>query len=336
MGIKNKEMHMCKISVIVPVYNTARYLRECLDSICKQTLTDIEIIVVNDGSTDNSLEICEEYAKKDQRIRIISKTNGGLSSAKNTGLKYISGEYFTFVDSDDYIREDMLEVLYGYSRYNDEITDLIACERYEVKILPEGKESLYLRDGNVVESYMLDDENDRRLLGEKLMSVHVESWGKLYRSSVYKDIVFCSRKHEDRYIFFELINRAKHMILIPDALYYYRVNRAGSIMNTHKKSEAMIYVDTNIKYIEDYHNFICEFPGISRKRIVKRYISMYKEIDKLEKESGGKYEEKQIILNRLYNEFMHTELSFRYKMKIYTLYNLTGLYMFFDKVLGSR
>ena len=94
---------MAKVSIIIPVYNVESYLRRCLDSVVNQTLKDIEIILVNDGSTDGSLAICEEYAKNDDRIKIITRKNGGLSAARNTGLDNATSEYIGFIDSDDWV-----------------------------------------------------------------------------------------------------------------------------------------------------------------------------------------------------------------------------------------
>ena len=103
---------MAKISVIIPVYNIEKYLVKCLDSVINQTFTDIEIICINDGSTDNSLSILEEYAQKDKRIKIINKENGGLSSAWNAGLNEVSAEYLTFVDGDDWIDTNTFKLAY--------------------------------------------------------------------------------------------------------------------------------------------------------------------------------------------------------------------------------
>ena len=114
---------MVKISVIIPVYNVEKYLKECLDSVINQTLKDIEIICVNDGSTDNSLNILENYAKKDNRIIVISQKNKGLSGARNTGLKYCSGEYVSFIDSDDYVSKDLFELTYNNAISNN--SDLV-------------------------------------------------------------------------------------------------------------------------------------------------------------------------------------------------------------------
>ena len=101
-----------KITVIVPVYNVEHYLEKCLDSLINQTYKNLEIIVINDGSTDNSGEICQEYAQKDNRIVYIEKENGGLSDARNVGLDKMTGSYVTFIDSDDWVELDYVEILY--------------------------------------------------------------------------------------------------------------------------------------------------------------------------------------------------------------------------------
>ncbi|EGP5489252.1 glycosyltransferase, partial [Enterococcus faecium] len=132
---------MCEISIIVPVYKVEPYLRKCVDSILAQTFTDFEVILVDDGSPDNSGKICDEYASKDSRVRVIHKKNGGLSSARNAGIDVARGKYLGFVDSDDYIEKDMYELL--YDNIVKEQADLSICGIYDiyagkkVKILPE-------------------------------------------------------------------------------------------------------------------------------------------------------------------------------------------------------
>ena len=123
---------MIKVSVILPVYNTEKYLPECLDSIINQSLRDIEIICVDDGSTDSSLQILKEYAEKDKRISVIHKNNGGQGSARNVGLNHAKGEYITFVDSDDYITEDMIYYLLKFLEDNKLDVAMIAdCYVYD-------------------------------------------------------------------------------------------------------------------------------------------------------------------------------------------------------------
>ena len=126
---------MAKISVIIPVYNVERYLKKCLDSVLGQSMEDIEIVLVNDGSTDSSGEICRDYASKDPRIRLINQENAGLSAARNTGFSHSSGDYIIYVDSDDYIRPDSCEVLYAAA--SELGCDIIAAN--EIKVV-KGRE----------------------------------------------------------------------------------------------------------------------------------------------------------------------------------------------------
>ncbi len=121
---------MCEISIIVPVYKVEPYLRKCVDSILAQTFTDFEVILVDDGSPDNSGKICDEYASKDSRVRVIHKENGGLSSARNAGIDVARGKYLGFVDSDDYIEKDMYELL--YDNIVKEQADLSICGIYDI------------------------------------------------------------------------------------------------------------------------------------------------------------------------------------------------------------
>lgn len=117
---------MCLISVIIPVYNVEKYLEQCLDSVINQNLQDIEIICVDDGSTDNSPSILEKFSSKDNRIKIFSKENGGQASARNLGIKKAKGKYIAFVDSDDFIKEDMFVKLYDVAENNN--LDIAMCK----------------------------------------------------------------------------------------------------------------------------------------------------------------------------------------------------------------
>lgn len=125
----------CKISIIVPVYNSSQYLRSCIDSVLKQSLSDWELILVNDGSTDNSGEICDEYAARYPVIRVIHKENAGVSEARNTGLVAATGEYVGFVDSDDTIRPEMYQEMYDAAMEND--AEIVMCDA--VTVYPDGR-----------------------------------------------------------------------------------------------------------------------------------------------------------------------------------------------------
>ena len=138
---------MEKISVIVPIYNVEKYLEKCLDSIINQTYKNLEIILVNDGSTDSCRDIMEKYAKLDKRIIIVDKTNGGLSDARNAGTKIATGKLISYIDSDDYIEKDMIEYLYkGIKEYNSDISICGTIVEYEwgKKIVKSAKKNYFL------------------------------------------------------------------------------------------------------------------------------------------------------------------------------------------------
>ena len=248
---------MPKISVIVPVYNVERYLRTCLDSILKQTLSDIEVICINDGSTDSSREILEEYGKKDCRIKIIDKPNGGLSSARNAGLKHAKGEFISFIDSDDWIENTMLEKLYENAvRLN---TDIVICgvHRYD-----ETNKTL-LDDDSYFNLKFFDKNFDNRVFSYEdtksfMMDVCVMAWNKLYRRSFLASVkaefpeglIF-----EDGPFFFSVYFKTKRVSLIRDLLYFYRINREGSIVQKGGKP----FLDI-IDVVELMYNSIKDVP----------------------------------------------------------------------------
>ena len=120
---------MKKFSVVVPCYNVERYLPQCIESLCKQTLVDIEIILVDDGSPDNSGKICDEWAEKDDRIKVIHKANGGVSAARNDGMAAATGEYIIFCDSDDWLPENALESLYNEGKRTN--ADVVIGDIYQ-------------------------------------------------------------------------------------------------------------------------------------------------------------------------------------------------------------
>ncbi|MDR0920955.1 MAG: glycosyltransferase [Lactobacillales bacterium] len=213
-----------KISIIVPVYNVEEYLGSCLDSIINQTYSNLEIIVVNDGSTDNSLEIAKEYMKRDDRIKIIEKKNGGLASARNAGLDEVTGDFIGFVDSDDWINEDMYKKL---------LTNALK-ENAELSIV-----SFYRDFGNGVRKtenipnqYLVFDSAD----GFKYVNIHgyfgIVVWDKLFKSNIFENIRFeVGEIGEDYPIIYHAIDKASKIVYDSEPLYYYRL-RANSISHS--------------------------------------------------------------------------------------------------------
>ncbi|MBQ4122870.1 glycosyltransferase family 2 protein [bacterium] len=221
-----------EISVIVPVYNVEKYLKQCLDSILNQTFSNIEIICVNDGTKDSSRKILEEYRKKDFRIKIVDKKNGGLSSARNAGLKVAQGEFISFIDSDDWVEHNMLEKLYNSITTLD--TDITICAVHQID-----EQTQKVDDSNPYYTLGYFDETfDNKVFSYKdvrpfVMDVCVMAWNKLYRRSL---IDSCNAEFpdgkifEDGPFFFSLFFKTERVSIVRDFLYFYRINRAGSIV----------------------------------------------------------------------------------------------------------
>ena len=173
---------MSQISIIVPVYNVEKYLSRCIDSILNQTFDDFELILIDDGSPDHSGAICDDYAKKDNRILVIHKENGGLSDARNAGINIASGEYIMFVDSDDYISKDMCEIL--YQRIIKDKSDMALCSVRGVN--EEGEE---IEKGTFIVDDRLLEEKDKFLgLGEANACAYIVAWNKLFKKFLWKEL----------------------------------------------------------------------------------------------------------------------------------------------------
>lgn len=173
-----------KISIIVPVYNVEKYLERCLDSILSQSFNAFELILVNDGSTDNSYKICEKYSYNDKRIKLINKENGGLSSARNAGIEASQGEYIGFIDSDDYIDKFMYEILYNYAEKNK--SDIVICKYKKVDANFGMNENL---NYNVEEINYSNFQALNQLYEENNIEF-VVMWNKLYKRSLFDNIKF--------------------------------------------------------------------------------------------------------------------------------------------------
>ncbi len=213
------------ISVIVPVYNVEDYLRECVDSILNQTFRDFELILVDDGSKDNCPSICDEYVKKDERVVVIHKKNGGLSSARNTGLDIHKGEFVSFIDSDDIVDKRFLEIL--YSAFTADV-DFTMCKfKFFSKkiILPQNREE---------RNFEYISENDfwlRHFGGGNKPSC----CNKIFKSYIFDRLRFKEgTTSEDEYIMHHITSRCKKVAFLNDELYFYRM-RDSSI--THSRQE---------------------------------------------------------------------------------------------------
>lgn len=222
---KNHELREL-ISVIVPIYNVEIYLQKCINTVINQSYTNLEIILVDDGSTDYSGKLCDEVAKKDNRIVVIHKKNGGLSDARNAGLDIAKGRYISFIDSDDYIALDYIEKL--YSSINKTKADVAICSFSYV----DENDSLIVKSKAIEKNTVL---SGREVLYRAMMPRGVEyvvAWNKLYKREIFDNLRYDKgRIHEDEFINYKLFWKCNRVVVLCDRLYFYR-QRQGSIQNT--------------------------------------------------------------------------------------------------------
>lgn len=255
------------ISVVIPMYNAGRYVEKCLESIINQTYQDIEVIIVNDGSTDNSKEICEKYVQKDNRITLINTENRGAGSARNTGLEKAQGEYISFIDSDDYICNDYFERLYNMLQLSK--AD-IAIGRYQR--ISEHETMQFVNSGEIKERTSREEllelygEDEDRYINAVLVT------NKLFRRSLFGDDIRypIRRLIDDEFIIYKLIDKSNKIVYTDDVMYAY-VQSDSSVMRTNFK-EQRVY-DTIDVYDEVYSFFKEKADEELNRKIMIRYLS---------------------------------------------------------------
>ena len=233
---------MPKISVIIPVFNVENYLEKCLDSVVNQTLNDIEIICINDGSTDNSPNILESYVQKDARIIVINQENKGLSAARNRGLEIAKGEYISFVDSDDWIDENFLEKLY----------EAITKNNCDIAIATIIRKREYHQKYRVLYS----DEKIFSTFEEKVKICAIPRccyvWNKLYKARLVKDSVFKEGVYYEDMLWLPLIlDKAEKLVTVPNTVYWYRVNN-NSIVKKNPSPKKQLDLYNAKKFLTEY------------------------------------------------------------------------------------
>lgn len=211
------------ISVIIPIYNVAQYLSQCMDSVLTQSYQDLEIILVDDGSTDECPKLCDEYEAKDSRVRVIHKKNGGLSDARNEGMKMATGEWIYFVDSDDWVTHDAIEKLYQFAVENN-------CDVVQGGLYYAYQDHLLYRKASKKEQKRtVLERNDA--MRELIVNDRVKNfaWGKLYKTDLIRDSFFPVGKYfEDSFWQHLVLDRVERYGIIDEPLYFYR-QRGDSI-----------------------------------------------------------------------------------------------------------
>ncbi len=235
-----------KISIIVPIYNVEKYLEKCIQSILNQTFNDFELILVDDGSPDGCADICDKYQAVDTRVQVIHKKNGGLSDARNAGLELARGDYIGFVDSDDFIAENMYELL--YENIQNSHADIAICNYTRVDEqdnLIDKKDAYYIPDYRCYEQEEFVEEMVQEYGGYFVVTVN-----KLYKKEIFENLRFpIGKQHEDEFLIHRIIGKCHKIVCIKEVLYFY-LQREGSIMN---KKSSLGYMNFGEALIDRYH-----------------------------------------------------------------------------------
>jgi len=274
------------VSVIVPVYNVEKYLHRCIDSILKQTYNELEIILVDDGSTDSSGTICDQYKEIDERIIVVHQKNGGLSCARNTGISIASGEYIGFVDSDDWVHKSMIESL---------VCSAIKC-RADLAICKMASvinEKIQFTDTTNEEIAMSKDEAlTYHVLQDDKVKISVASCCKLYKRELIKSYMFpLGKQYEDTLHALQILMDSKNVVFIDSELYYYVRDRVGSI--TQMANIEKMFAD-RFPQIEARINLLIEVGRNDLAKVEKFYymcilVSYYMDLYKIRKKVDEKY-----------------------------------------------
>lgn len=213
-----------KISIIIPAYNSEKYIEKCIESVLSQTYHNLEVLLVDDGSTDKTLELMNLFASKDERIKVIHKENNGQSEARNTGIDASTGEYLIFIDSDDYVENDMVEFLYNLAEENN--ADVARCGFYT-----EYEDGTKLSQENCFEFAVLD--NNERLI-DLLMGGHLSGvvWNKIYKKSAISGVRFLKEVCSEDFLFNYNVFKNVSKTVFSDVPKYHYYRRSGSITKT--------------------------------------------------------------------------------------------------------
>jgi len=245
------------ISIIVPIYNVQDYLVQCVESILNQTLSNFELILVDDGSTDNSANLCNKYANKDSRIKVIHKKNGGLSSARNTGIEIARGKYLGFVDSDDWVDFDMYEKMTQKAELEN--VDIVVCGHKVVNL-----------DGSITNvpstakniKYSSKDATKLILLDKQITSF---AWNKIYRRKLFDDVRYpLGRIYEDTATTYKLFDKSSNVYCLSESLIYYR-----------RRSNSICLSKDSVKSVKrSYDNFLAFYERFQFVKTHHEYISV--------------------------------------------------------------
>lgn len=298
------------VSIIVPVYQVEPYLKKCINSLIAQTYTDLEIILVDDGSPDGCPAICDEYARVDSRIKVIHKANGGLSDARNVGMDAASGDYLMFVDSDDWMEDSAVETLLGISLRRNAQLVIGGTRRVEDETLR------VLREDS-------DDSSETVMSNTQAMAHFFENgcaaWGRLYRREIHDGVKFpVGEINEDEAIVLALLERCKTVVKTNRIVYSYRC-RPESITTstfTEKKLAWYRHCADNLAWIKSHHP---ELEPLAAKRLCGSVLWSLREIALSDKDFTAQHHELLTDIKTHYKYYRSLDLDRAEKLRLWAV-----------------
>lgn len=320
---------MCEISVICPVYNVKPYLEQCINSILLQSFRNFELLLIDDGSTDESGIICDTFENKDKRIRVIHQENQGVSAARNVGLDHAKGTYIAFIDSDDIVNPRYLEQLY-YSLINNNV-DISICDYFhftsedDINTRDVNGESIRIYSGREACKKMYISDNDALSM--------VTLWGKLIPKNMFDNTRFpVGRIHEDQFVLYKILYKCKKCIEIKEQLYGYRYNPTGIINSTFSNSryDDILAMDQAIDFYKKKNDKeLVQAASRLRESLIAKYSIMARKAKKYKNVP----EQYKMSLNNAIKKIQEIHGTDYYEMFMYRYYpNIVKLQAYLRKL----
>lgn len=290
------------VSVIVPIYNAEKFLAECVESILNQTYENIEVILIDNGSTDKTPQICDGFKARDNRVRVIHKIHGSISSGRNAGLEVAQGEYITFVDSDDILEKEMIKILLETAIDNDADIGICKAKRMYIDHIEELEETESVAEYTVPQA--IHAWQCAHIFGN-------EVWAKIYKRQCIKDVIFPERTCEDICFLFDAICNAKKIVSIDKRLYYYRMHRLYEEQSAYRRpveDDKVQVLEEILETVKSKYNEIYEdMFGASCDSILSSVMRIY---------AAEKVKEQKVYLDNSYSFFLRNYCAIKESEKI--------------------
>lgn len=314
------------ISIIIPVYKVEEYIDECVNSLINQTYKNIEIILVDDGSPDSCGDICEKYKEMDSRIVVLHKKNGGLSDARNAGMQIANGNYFVFVDSDDYVSNKYVEIL--YNALNKDNADIAVAEMIKFYDNDNPEEFIESEEPDVI---LYSSRDIMNLYFTDKAATMTSAWGKIYKRNLFNEIQYPKGKlHEDEFTTYKLMHKAEKIAYVNIPLYFYR-QRNNSIINSKYNVRRLDVLDAYKERLDFFKEFYSEIYSIASAHYLNRLLICYNDVREINKEESEKV---KIRFKAFYKTSkLECKLSSKDKFKWHLFNTSASLYSLINKIV---